>query len=410
MSELIGFDAAKAQRVQPRAYAIVVTGVLIVMIAYSIRYGYGMLLPEMLPDLGISKMEAGTIFTSYFIIYTLFSAVMGTLSDLYSYRLILTVFTALLGASAIMMGYVDTFTQACLAFSMAGLGHAACWAPVAGLVQKWVPDNRRGLSLSFVSLGIGIGLILWGYLLPVIVAHADWKAGWKAMGFTALAIALLNLLLVRDPASHGDGPSGDARLRFSAFWLSFQALFNRRVFWIIGMAYMLLGFNVLIPFTFLPVYATEALNIPYAQSTRFIMVLAFTGLIGQLTLGGLSDRIGRIKMMVFCTTLMSLAFLGMVFSHTAYLLYTMAGLFGIGYGAVWLLYAAAAQDFFARSTIGSVLGLWTVFLGIGSIVSPVICGWTIDITGRYTWVFILGFVIGLLSNVALLLVPGAAKR
>ena len=34
---------------------------LTVFISYSIRYGYGVLLPEMLPALAITKAEAGVI-------------------------------------------------------------------------------------------------------------------------------------------------------------------------------------------------------------------------------------------------------------------------------------------------------------------------------------------------------------
>ena len=394
---------------QRRAYAIVLTGVLTVLIAYSIRYGYGMLLPEMLPALGISKMQAGTIFTLYFIIYTLFSGILGILSDLYSYRAMLALFTALLGAGALMMGYVDSFIQACLAFSIAGLGHAACWAPVTGLVQKWVPDNRRGIALSFVSLGIGIGLILWGFLLPIIVARADWRAGWQALGYSAFVIALLNLVLIREPAGVDRHSKSDANTRLSEFWSSFRALFGSKTFWIIGIAYMLIGFNVLVPFTFISVYAREALQLPYHESTRFIAVIAFMGIVGQFSLGPLSDRLGRIKMVVCCTTLMALGCLGMAFSHRVVELYLLAGIYGVGYGAVWLLYAAAARDFFPRETIGSVVGMWTVFYGIGSIASPVICGWTIDITAGYTWAFILGFLSGMLSNVALLAMPARRR-
>jgi MFS family permease len=62
----------------------------------------------------------------------------------------------------------------------------------------------------------------------------------------------------------------------------------------------------------------------------------------------------------------------------------------LGFGAVWPVYAAAAPDFFPKKTAGSVVGLWTVFLGIGSIVSPILCGLTIDLTKNYSGIFLLG--------------------
>ncbi|GAG60257.1 unnamed protein product, partial [marine sediment metagenome] len=64
-----------------------------------------MLLPEMLPSLGISKAEAGVIFASYFVAYTVFSPVLGLLADRYNVRVLLTLFAVILGAGAFLMTY-----------------------------------------------------------------------------------------------------------------------------------------------------------------------------------------------------------------------------------------------------------------------------------------------------------------
>ena len=80
-----------------------------------------------------------------------------------------------------------------------------------------------------------------------------------------------------------------------------------------------------------------------------------------------------------------------------------AAFFGLGYGAVWPMYGAAASDIFARGWSGSVVGLWTVLLGIGSILSPVLSGLIIDVTGSWFRVFLLGVGSGIGSAVILIL-------
>jgi MFS family permease len=383
-----------------RAYAIIIASFFTVSIAYSIRYGYGMLLPEMLPSLGISKTQAGTIFGTYFVVYTIFTPILGTLSDLFNYRLLMTVFAGILGLGALLMAYVTGFAQACLFFALAGLGHAACWAPVASLVQKWVPDHKRGMMLSIVSIGIGIGVPLWGTFLPVIVSAFNWRAGWMGMGLFALGVAVMNFFLVRNPVGL-ERQMTSARQRVEFVFTLFRALLKDKRFWIVGTAYLLVGFNVLVPFTFLPVYARESLHFDYATSTRFISLIALFGIAGQLTLGTLSDRMGRVHVLMLCGLIMGTACLGMSLSPNEWWLYGMTSFYGLAYGAVWPVYAAAAADLFPSSQTGSVVGLWTVFLGLGSIVSPVICGWTIDLTGIYTWAFLLGLASGLASTLCL---------
>lgn len=156
------------------------------------------------------------------------------------------------------------------------------------------------------------------------------------------------------------------------------------------MSYLFVGFTVLVPYTFLSVYATEGLNQSYSVATRLIAVIAISGVVGKLVLGIASDAIGRIRMMILCNFLLGSGCLAMVCFTDTIWIYTATIVFGIGFGAVWPVYAAAAPDFFDPRSAGSVIGLWTVFLGVGSILSPVACGWAIDHTGGYTWVFTMG--------------------
>ena len=392
-----------------RAFGIIVAGFLTVSIAYSVRYGYGMLLPEMLPAFDISKTQAGVVLTVYFVIYTICTPALGVLSDHYSYRLILTVFAAILGLGAMLMAYASTIIQASLYFSIAAFGHAACWAPVMVLVQKWVPDHRRGTALSVVSMGVGSGIFIWGLLLPIIVASFGWRSGWVALGLTGLVAALLNFVLVRNPPQSATEKKAE-RVSMNAFLASYQTIFRQSTFWLIGLAYLLVGFNVIILFAFLPVYARESLNVTYAISTRFISIIAFFGIIGQLVLGPLSDYVGRTKIMILCSLILGASCFGIVISETIGSLYLLVGLYGIGYGAIWPIYAAAAPDLYSRNRSGGVIGLWTVFLGIGSMTAPVFCGWIIDQTKSYNWVFLSAMIAGFLSVLLLLLMPKPAQR
>ncbi|WP_321365333.1 hypothetical protein [uncultured Desulfuromusa sp.] len=50
-----------------RAVAVVATGFCTLFIAFGTRYSYGLLLSYMLTSLAISKIEAGVIFSAYFV-------------------------------------------------------------------------------------------------------------------------------------------------------------------------------------------------------------------------------------------------------------------------------------------------------------------------------------------------------
>jgi MFS family permease len=165
---------------------------------------------------------------------------------------------------------------------------------------------------------------------------------------------------------------------------------------------MMIGFTVLVPFTFLGVYASEEWHLSYATATGFFTLMAVAGMAGKLILGVLSDRWGRIQVMMLCGLFLGTGCWGIVNFGDLQIKICCTVLVGFGFGAVWPVYAAAAIDFFPKSVAGSVIGLWTFFLGIGSIISPIVCGWSIDFTGSYTWAFNIGFGVAMIS-VALLL-------
>jgi MFS family permease len=353
-------------------------------------------MPEMLPDLDITKAQAGSIYASYFFAYTLFSPIIGRLADRYSIRFIISFFMAIMGLGTFLMQYAGSLWQASVFFGIVGLGCAACWAPVMALTQRWASTTRRGLSLALVDAGSTIGVMVAGSLIPLLVSVADWQLGWRVLGIFGLLLAVANFVLIRDRPASGL----QTQIAKEPSHIRYIQLLSDRRFWLIGIAYSLLGVSIQIPFSFLSTYAVQELTMPYETATRLITVIGAAGLVGKLTLGPLSDRLGRIKMMILASLLITVGCLGIAFGRS-WLLFVASLIFGAGYGACWSMYAACAGDFFSKESSGAIIGLWTVYLGIGLIVSPIIAGWAADISGTLMWGFIIAAAAGLGTVMAL---------
>jgi MFS family permease len=395
-----------------KGFAIIVAAFFTIALAYSIRYGYGMLLPGMVETLGISKTEAGLISSAYFCAYTAFSPLLGALSDRVSGRLLLTAFCGLLATATVCMSYVDTVQQAAMVFAMAGVGHAACWAPVVALVQKWVPDRWRGTALSVATMGSSVGIVAWSLWLPVVIEQSSYREGWMQMGLFGFFVTALNIVLVRTPPSRTKEAEMSSAVA-GALTNPYTLLLHSKNLWLVGLSYACIGFAVLVPLTFLGVYATEELHLPTAASTIFFTVIAAAALIGKLSLGVLSDRFSRPGVMMACGLCIAVGCLGVVQFSSLYGKYAAVVVIGIGFGAVWPVYAAAAVDFFPKKIAGGVIGVWTLFMGVGSLISPILCGIIIDASGAFTQAFHLGCAAALVSILFLLPLradPGIVKN
>jgi MFS family permease len=389
-------------QVHTRAIVVLFACFCTVFAAYAIRYSYGTLLPEMLPSLSITKAQAGVIYSSYFIAYTLLSPVLGLLSDRLDIRFLISLFVALMGLGAFLMQYSGSVLQASLFFTLAGIGCAACWAPVMAIAQRWTSEKRRGLSLALVDAGSTLGVMAAGTLVPLAVGGWGWRSGWMGLGVLGLVFAIMDFFLIRSsphPPSVSLPVQTGGQVKGPRF--SYRSLFQDKRFWLISLAYLLTGFAIMVPFTFLSTYAVQELDYAYDSATMLVTVIGIGGLAGKLTLGPLSDRLGRVKIMLLCAVLIAGGCVGIVFCQGWTLIFWTA-VFGAGYGACWSMYAACAVDFFSREAAGGIIGIWTFYLGLGLLSSPVIAGWLGDRTGSLSWSFISAAGAGALSLLLLL--------
>jgi OFA family oxalate/formate antiporter-like MFS transporter len=140
------------------------------------------------------------------------------------------------------------------------------------------------------------------------------------------------------------------------------------------------------------------LKIPYPIASLFLTMIAFGGVIGGFPLNALSDYIGRRKSLRIIQTLVTGAIFFILFAgnHISLLLIG-TGFFGLLYGAIWPMYAACVRDYFPEEIAGTILGLLTIFYGVGMMISPVFTGYLADVTGTFRWSFGLGAFISFIS-------------
>ena len=387
-----------------RVVAIIIAGFSTIFVAFGIRYSYGLLLPEMLSALAISKTGAGIIYSSYFLTAAICAPVLGLLVDRTDARVLLTIFIVLLGIGAYLMSFSTGVIQASFFFALAGIGHSACWTPFVTVVLRWVSEKRRGIALSLVDLGSATSIAFWSIMIPIIVGPYSWRTVWVYLGLSAFLAAGINFFLVRSQPPFEVGPheSGRAPKAQIPIKVAYNAIFRDKKFYLIGFSYLLISFSILIPFTFLTVYATQELMIPYQSAAGLVAVIGIAGAIGKLVLGHVSDVVGRVKVMMLCGVLTAAGGLGLAYSQEFILLVLFTVVFGVGYGTIWPVYAASSRDLFSEDYSGSIVGLWTLYHGLGSILAPVFAGWTIDTTGTYVLAFILAAVSSTLSLLLLL--------
>ena len=393
------------------AWVILSVSLATTFIHYSIRLGYGILMPEMILSLKISKAQAGAIYSSFFMAYTIFSPILGFMIDRFSARLLLGVFSALLAAGTFFMGMPQTLFQACLAFFLAGIGASAMWTPVVTLLLRWFGGKRRGLALGILSISSAMGYGIMGLVLPLLATGYGWRACWFLLGACAFLLVPLNGLLLRDrPRELRLGPWGETTDSGSTplpaesqEGFAYRRILRMPGLYLAGISYFFIGLTAYLVNLFIVTYGALELKYSFARAAQLASSIAFSGIAGALFLPALSDYIGRKKCLIIINAGMAASALLIIWAGNRWLaLLAATSAFGIFYIAVWSVYAALAAEIFPAGATGSVIGFWTIFYGLSVVLAPAVGGYLADATGTFVYSFLIAAVSGGLATLFLL--------
>jgi sugar phosphate permease len=396
------------------AWIILATCFVNLFINYSVRLGYGVVLPEMIKDLGLNRTAGGTIFNAYLFSYITLTPLTGYLTDRFGARYVITTCTFILGAGVFLMGTAGTLWMACLFYALVGLGATGMWTPIITVVQRWYAANRRGLALGILSTGYGLGFATMGLVFPWIVKHFRWNYSWYCLGTGALLMVVVNGLLLRsDPESVGHLPWGQKESDFPPEAEKerrpnrepLSNVFKNPIFWLIGLSFSCVSYSLYGITTFMVDYAHNQIGFPLEKASFLATIHGTCQIVGVLTLMPLSDYLGRKTTISISNSFIVICLAGILLSGGSWIILSvLIGVLAVFYGAIWPMYGACAGDYFPIEVMGTVIGAWTPFYGMGAILVHWVSGILRDTSGNYDQAFIINAVIAALGLALICLV------
>lgn len=366
------------------AWPSLATGVLITMVVIVFaRLAYGLLLPGMRTDLGLSFAEAANLASASALGYLCLVLAAGALAARRGAR-----FAVMLGITLVTAGFAGMALSSRYPFLVAfmvllGIGTAFSYTPAVSLLAANYPQ-RRGLVIGLMSSGVGIGMLAVGLLAPQLDAAfgaAGWRWNWclfALVGAVCLAAAARYL-----PRSPGGKPGAGGLLSSAG---AAAVLRNRRVI-TVGLLYGITGVIYIAQATFMYSFALESGLTP-AVAGGLAAAMGMLSIPAGPAWGIVSDRIGRPRGILLTLSIALLATaaplaapgLAAFAIHYAVLGLTLAGLF------TSILAAASEEVEPAQAPLA--VSYVTFFFAAGQLLGPVAGGWLVEGTGEMRWVFV----------------------
>jgi len=129
-----------------------------------------------------------------------------------------------------------------------------------------------------------------------------------------------------------------------------------------------------------------------------------------VALGILADRLGVKPVLIAGLIVQAFAAGTYIFVNRLDEFYAVAVVFGFAYGGVMPLYAVLAREYFGQHIMGTVFGAATMVSSLGMALGPWIGGWIFDSFGRYSWLYMGSFALGIGAAAIAFAFPPALGR
>ncbi|MEJ2465763.1 MAG: YbfB/YjiJ family MFS transporter [Candidatus Thiodiazotropha sp.] len=339
-------------------------GILSLILTLGIaRFSYTPLLPLMQQQAGLGISEGGWLAAFNYMGYLSGALIASFTSDLilkdrlYRAGLIVALLTT------VGMGFTEQLWIWGLLRFFAGLSSAAGLLLGSGLILNWLirHDHRSELGIHFA--GVGLGIAFCALVVEVMVHTLDWRELWFLL--TALGCVLLipawrwlpppdTSTLTRGGGSMHDNPPGKLFLR------------------IFILVYFCAGAGYVVSATFI-VAIVDQLPGQQGKGTFTFMLIGLAAAPACILWDLIARKVGHIHALIGAFALQIVGILLPTISHSSWLVYLSAVLFGGTFiGIVSLVLTVAGRYYPTRPA--KMMGKMTVSYGVAQIAAPAITG------------------------------------
>ena len=321
----------------------------------------GIALPEVRRAFQLSEVEAGSLFSVMMVVAAITSSIAGRLADKFGRKRILITGLTLLALGFGGAGTSEYQMPFFLCLAVTGIGYGFTPPSLYAIMSDLLP-HRRGLGASLVSVTYGIGGAIGAVLASKITATFGWRAAFVTIAAIAALDMVLQLFWIRNlKAAQSSARSGSFKQALTPPILILAAAecIGGSVFWSSA--------------AWTPTLLRTAKSLSLEQTGWIMGILSLANMLGSFSLGFLSDKFGRKKVIAF-SAFPAAAAAFVVFYWLDSPVWIAMGIFVFGTlkASVPALVVALAQEAAPPGNAGSAAGIIMSLHYSAGVIAPLI--------------------------------------
>ncbi|MHA2210635.1 MAG: MFS transporter [Candidatus Thorarchaeota archaeon] len=353
------------------------------MLALSLsilQIGFGIvtpIFPFYIVELGVGATELGVLAASFALTRILLAGPLGGLSDRVGRKRVLLAALAGFAVSNLIYAYASTIIVMIIARALEG-GISAGFYPAANaFVSDMTTPEDRGTAMGYLSMGNMVGFVVGPALGGVLAEFLGIRLPFVIAAAASLVTLVILNLIVQEPER-----------RLSLAELGKDRIPVREVFSRNAKAYSALGITM-----FANMFALGILEVAFLLDAvqryaftpfeigLFFGVLGVIVIIGNITFGKMSDRIGRKWLITFGSLVAALSLYFFMIASGDMEFYIAGAILGVAMSMRGPTIQAMIADLSDARAYGSVMGTFGAISNSAYVIGPILGGVLFDASG-----------------------------
>lgn len=352
-------------------------------------------------EFGLSNTQIGFVFSAFAYPYLIFQIIGGWVGDRFGPRRTLTVCSIIWAGATVLTGLAGGLVSMVVARVLLGLGEGATFPTATRAMSNWTTVSKRGFAQGITHAFARIGNAVTPPLITWLMLAFTWRGSFIILGLLSFLWALAWAWYFRDNPRDHKRITEDELKKLPPYVgvkeapaVPWAALIKRMA--PVTVVYFCYGWTLWLFLTWIPQYFLHNYQMNLRNSAVFASGVFFAGVVGDWFGGQTTDWLlkrtsnltkARSVMVAVCNMATLASLLPILFVHDATVaaICLSSGFFfaEMTIGPMWAIPMDIAPKY-----SGTASGIMNTGSALAAIVSPVVGGWIIDVTGNWDWPFI----------------------
>lgn len=378
-----------------RPWVVIACAAFIVTLAMGVRQSFGLFLPQMSMDIGISRSDFGLAMALQNLLFGLVQPFVGALADKHGAGRVVLGGAILYALGLIGAAFATDAIGLYISFGLLiGMAQSATtFVVVLGAVGRVVAPEKRSGAFGIVTAGGSLGQFL---VVPLASMWLGTIGYHETLWIMAGLVALCGLLAI-GVAGRAD-PSGTTVTDDQTAGQALREAAGHRGYWLLNAGFFVCGFHIAFIATHLPAYLDDK-GLGIGVGAQVLMLVGLFNILGSYVFGRAGDMLRQKYILSALYTARSAVialFLLLPLTHASALVFAGA------MGFLWLgtvpLTSGIVGRIFGIRHLSMLYGIVFLSHQVGSFFGAWTAGLIFDATGSYDVAWGAAIALGLFAG------------